>query len=112
LLIEGVGGVMVPLDHRHTVLDWMTALNISAVLVTGSYLGSLSHALTSIDALQRRAIAIKTIVVNETVGSTVPLVDTATTLQRFAASIPIVALPRLRAADAGHPAFGEIAGLL
>ena len=112
LLIEGVGGVMVPLDDRHTVLDWITELNIPAGLVTGSYLGGLSHALTSIDSLQHRAIAIKTIVVNETVGSTVPIADTITTLERLAASIPIVALPRLPTADAVHPAFGEIAGLL
>ena len=94
LLIEGIGGVMVPLDDRHTVLDWMTELNIPAVLVTGSYLGSLSHTLTAIDCLQRRELAIKTIVVNESVGSTVPLADTVTTLRRHASSIPIVAVPR------------------
>ena len=45
LLIEGIGGVMVPLDDRHTVLDWMVALTCPVILVTGSYLGSLSHAL-------------------------------------------------------------------
>ena len=28
LLIEGIGGVMVPLDDRHTVLDWMAALDL------------------------------------------------------------------------------------
>ena len=46
LLIEGIGGVMVPLDDRHTVLDWMVALTCPVMLVTGSYLGSLSHTLT------------------------------------------------------------------
>ena len=68
LLIEGIGGVMVPLDDRHTVLDWMTALNIPVVLVTGSYLGSLSHALTSIDAAAPASSSIKAVVVNETPG--------------------------------------------
>src|SRR5262249_61851410 len=33
LFNEGVGGIMVPLDHRHTVLDWMTALNIPLLLI-------------------------------------------------------------------------------
>ena len=112
LLIEGIGGVMVPLDDGHTVLDWIGALNIPVVLVTGSYLGSLSHTLTSIDCLQRRKIAIKTVVVNETPGSTVPVADTIATLKRFSAPIPIVALPHLPRADANHSAFGEIAGLL
>ena len=36
LLIEGVGGIMVPLEDRHTVLDWMTALDVPLVLVAGS----------------------------------------------------------------------------
>jgi dethiobiotin synthetase len=43
LLIEGIGGVMTPLDARHTVLDWMAALDIPIVLVAGSYLGAISH---------------------------------------------------------------------
>jgi len=47
LVIEGVGGVMVPLDKSHTVLDWMAALGIPAILVAGTYLGSISHALTA-----------------------------------------------------------------
>jgi dethiobiotin synthetase len=112
LLIEGIGGVMVPLDDKHTVVDWIRALNIPVMVVTGSYLGTLSHALTSIDCLQRREIAIKAIVVNETPGSTVPVADTIATLQRFSSPIQIVALPRLPSADANHPVFAEIAGLL
>ena len=112
LLIEGIGGVMVPLNDRHTVLDWMVALTCPVILVTGSYLGSLSHALTSIDALGPRSIAIRTVVVNETPGSTVPLTDTVATLTRFAAPIPVVALPRQPATDTTHPVLAQIAGML
>jgi dethiobiotin synthetase len=112
LLIEGIGGVMVPLDDRHTVLDWMVSLNRPVILVTGSYLGSLSHALTSIDALGPRSLSIRAVVVSETPGSTVLLTDTVATLTRFAAPIPVVPLPRLRSAEAEHPAFAQIAGML
>jgi dethiobiotin synthetase len=112
LLIEGIGGVMVPLNDRHTVLDWMVALTCPVILVTGSYLGSLSHALTSIDALGPRSIAIRAVVVNETPGSTVPLTDTVATLARFAAPIPVVALPHLPATDTTHPAIAQIAAML
>jgi dethiobiotin synthetase len=52
-LIEGVGGVMVPLDERHTVRDWIVASGLPCVLVAGSYLGSLSHTLTALEALQK-----------------------------------------------------------
>ena len=37
-LIEGIGGVMTPLDAEHTVLDWIAALGAPALLVVGSYL--------------------------------------------------------------------------
>jgi dethiobiotin synthetase len=94
LLIEGIGGVMVPLDERHTVLDWIAALNIPVVLVTGSYLGSLSHTLTALDAISSRPIAVTAVVLNETVGSTVSMADTEATLGRFSAPIPIVPLAR------------------
>jgi dethiobiotin synthetase len=110
LLIEGIGGVMVPLDERHTVLNWMAALQIPVLLVAGSYLGSLSHTLTAIDALSRRAHQVKAVVVNETPSSTVPLAETVATLTRFAA--PVLALPRLPAGQVSHPAFGQIAALL
>jgi dethiobiotin synthetase len=112
LLTEGIGGVMVPLDERHTVLDWMAALDIPVVLVAGSYLGSLSHTLTCLDVLARRALAIKALVVNETAESTVPLDDSVDTLSRFAGAIPVVAMPRLRNPNAGHAAFGKLAALL
>ncbi|HUD86896.1 MAG TPA: dethiobiotin synthase, partial [Xanthobacteraceae bacterium] len=54
LLIEGVGGIMVPLDERRTILDVMMALRLPLILVTGSYLGSISHTLTALDSLFQR----------------------------------------------------------
>jgi dethiobiotin synthetase len=112
LLIEGVGGIMVPLDDRHTVLDWMAALRLSLVLVTGSYLGTISHALTALDVLERRGFAVKAVIVNETPGSAVTVADTVETLANFSRSSPIVALPRLSGGASAHPAFGKIAKLL
>jgi dethiobiotin synthetase len=110
LLIEGIGGIMVPLDDKHTVLDWMAGLNIPVVLVTGSYLGSLSHTLTGLDGLHRRHLTIKALVVNETPDATVSMAETLSTLNRFAAPIPIVALPR--SPPESRQAFAEIASLL
>ena len=49
LLIEGVGGVMVPLDEHRTILDVMMALRLPLILVTGSYLGTISHTLTALE---------------------------------------------------------------
>jgi dethiobiotin synthetase len=81
-LIEGVGGVAVPLDDRHTVLGWMAALGFPVLLVTGSYLGTLSHTLTAVMALRQYGLDLAGIVVNETDGSTVELDETVATLDR------------------------------
>jgi dethiobiotin synthetase len=112
ILIEGVGGVMVPLDERRTVLDWMAALGRPAVVVTGSYLGSLSHTLTCLEVLQRRDIPIKVLIVNETAGSTVPVADTVATLRSFARTVPVVTMPHRPAGATELVAFNAIAELL
>jgi dethiobiotin synthetase len=109
LLIEGVGGMMVPLDNRHTVLDWMTALDLPVLVVAGSYLGTLSHTLTALDVLSRRGLKVVAVVVSETPESTVPLEETRATLARFAAPIETIALPR---GATEPPAFARIAALL
>lgn len=98
-LIEGIGGVMVPLDERHTVLDWIATLNIPVILVAGNYLGTLSHTLCAVDVLVRRNIAIAALVVSDAGGGTVSLPETVDTLKRFAAGINIIDLPPVSEAD-------------
>ena len=83
LLIEGAGGVMVPLDGHRTMRDLMTSLDIPVVLVVGSYLGSLSHTLTAIEALKSADIRIDRLIVNEGTDSNIPLSDTLYALERF-----------------------------
>lgn len=112
LFIEGVGGIMVPLDDTHTVLDWMTSLRAPILLVTGSYLGSISHTLTALHVLIRRNLKVAAVVVSESVASPVPLEETVTTFARFSDKIGVVGLPRLPEGIFTHPAFGEIAALL
>jgi dethiobiotin synthetase len=94
LLVEGVGGVMVPLDDKHTVLDWIAALDMPAVLVVGSYLGTISHTLTAHTALRARDITVPLVVVNDTGEAPVPLGETKAALARFMPETMILTLPR------------------
>jgi dethiobiotin synthetase len=96
VLVEGAGGVMSPLDETRTMRDWIAALNIPVMLVTGSYLGAISHCLTALQVLNKSA---HTIVVSESPGSTVDLDDTVRTIARFADGAPVIALPRSADAD-------------
>jgi dethiobiotin synthetase len=113
LLIEGVGGIMVPLNETHTTLDWMVALDLPILLVAGSYLGALSHALTALATLDQRGLRVLAVVVNESPGSGVDLAETVATLRRFTPRpTEIFALPRLPNAETPHPALHRIADLL
>lgn len=95
LLIEGVGGVMVPLTRDKTVLDWMAALGAPCLLVVGSYLGTISHTLTAVAALHQRGVALAGLVISESEESPVPPAETQATIQRFVPNTPIVVVPRL-----------------
>ncbi len=103
MFIEGVGGVMVPLDARHTVIDWMAALDLPVVLVGGSYLGAISHTLTALDALVRAGFRVAVLVVNE--SREVPLHETISTLARFSGGVEIAPLRRAGCSNEAEPDF-------
>jgi dethiobiotin synthetase len=112
LFIEGVGGIMVPLDGKRTVLDWMAALDIPLLLVVGGYLGTISHTLTALDVLAQRKLTIAGIVVSESERDTVELDDTVASIARFTNGVEVIGLPRLPGGLHQHPAFARIAALL
>ena len=93
LLIEGAGGVMTPIDDTHTGLDLIARLGCPVILVTGSYLGALSHTLTALAAIRGRGIVAKGIVVSESEDD-VGLTDTVESLGQFAGAD----IPRVRSA--------------
>ena len=112
LIIEGVGGIMVPLDATHTVLDWMTALRAPVLLVAGSYLGTISHTLTALHVLAQRRLDIAAVVVSESATPGASLDDTVATIARFAQPIEVIGVPRHTLGAGEHPAIARIARLL
>jgi dethiobiotin synthetase len=105
-LVEGTGGVMTPLNERETVLDWIAACGCPSLLVAGSYLGTLSHTLTAIEAMRARGVTPIAVVVSESRDGP-PLTDTAATLRRFIQ--PVFTVPRIEARNPWETA--PVAGL-
>lgn len=96
LLVEGAGGVMSPLNDTHTNLELMSALNYPAIVVAGTYLGSISHTLTAVESLRARHVPIQAIVVSESEDSALSTQEIADELARFLPHLPHIAqLPRL-----------------
>jgi dethiobiotin synthetase len=94
LLIEGVGGTHVPIDRQVLVADWMAALDIPVVLVAGSYLGTLSHSIASLEALAARRIKVAAVVISQSENAPMPLHETQTALAQQVQPVPIVCLGR------------------
>jgi dethiobiotin synthetase len=99
LFIEGAGGVMTPLNDAQTCLDLVVRLGCAAILVTGTYLGALSHTFTGLRALSNAGVTVGGIVVSESVESA-GLAETVESLRCFAgAELPLYALPRFPGRD-------------
>lgn len=70
LLVEGAGGVYVPLNDRETMLDFMAALDFPVLLVVGNKLGCINHALLSLDVLQSHGLRVFGMVLNRVLPET------------------------------------------
>ena len=64
LIVEGAGGVMVPLDDRHLMVDLMATLGLPVLVVARSELGTINHTLLTLDQLRRRGCPLLGVVVN------------------------------------------------
>jgi dethiobiotin synthetase len=62
LVVEGAGGLMVPLNRKVTYIDLMARWNARVVLCARTTLGTINHSLLSVEALRTRGIAIAGIV--------------------------------------------------
>lgn len=64
LIIEGAGGLMVPLNDHFLMVDLIAQLGADVILVSQNYLGSINHTLLSIALLEQRQIPLTGIIFN------------------------------------------------
>ena len=94
VLLEGAGGLMVPLHERILTIDYVATRHYPLILVTCGRLGSLNHTLLSIEACQTRGIPIAALIYNE-----YPVEDTEIQqnslhyLQQRYPDLPVLLLP-------------------
>lgn len=86
LVIEGAGGLFVPINETLITTDLIEALDSPVILVARSGLGTINHTLLSIEHLKQRKIKILGIILN---GKPNP--DNAAAIKNFANDVPILA---------------------
>lgn len=104
LLVEGCGGVMVPLAPRFTILDLVAELNCSVIVVAANKLGVMNHTLLTVAALQSRGVANDSIsvVLMEQKQHDASASSNEGILKKWLRPIPLFAVPYL-GGNAGDP---------
>jgi dethiobiotin synthetase len=64
IVIEGAGGILVPINDNEFVIDVAKELGCPVILVANLYLGSINHTLLTVDYLKRNQIPVKGIIFN------------------------------------------------
>jgi dethiobiotin synthetase len=94
MVVEGIGGVRVPITPKTDVMDLIMGLKLPAVVVGRAGLGGINQALLTIDALRRRRIPIVALVLNRTepVRSAIMRLQEKTTIEalRKQAGLPVL----------------------
>lgn len=98
-IVEGVGGALVPLDREHTIADFAAMLDLPAILVARNDLGVLSYTLTAMEALRKRKISVRAIVLNHVQRSTrddLSRLSNRDVLADYFPRIPVRRFPRVQ----------------
>ncbi|MGM9844754.1 MAG: dethiobiotin synthase [Muribaculaceae bacterium] len=64
VLIEGAGGLMVPISDEFLTADYIASRNLPAIVVTNGKLGSINHTILTLEAISRRNITLAAVVYN------------------------------------------------
>ncbi len=65
VLIEGAGGLMVPITDEFFTIDYVKTRNLPILLVVNGVLGSINHAVLSLEAIKSRGIQLAGVLYNE-----------------------------------------------
>jgi dethiobiotin synthetase len=94
-IVEGVGGVLVPIDREHTIADLASLLDLQTVLVARNSLGVLSYTLTAVEALRKRKISVRAIVLNHVERDTENDLSRSSNAEVLADHLPRIAILRV-----------------
>lgn len=100
VLIEGAGGLMVPLTDTFLTIDYIASRHLPVALVTNGVLGSINHTILSLEALASRGIQVWAILYNKHFDTDAMIADdTRNFIGRYAAAhfpgVPVIDIPSL-----------------
>lgn len=114
VIVEGAGGLLVPLTAEVDQIDFIAATELPVVLVARAGLGTINHTLLSVEALDRRSIPLAGVVLSEYPDAKDAIAaENLRLLQARLGPRPVLAFPRVKSgnfAPAGHELLRGLAG--
>ncbi len=105
LLVEGAGGLLVPLTERATYADLAVALGLPVLVVARAGLGTVNHTALTVEALRARGLAVAGVILNRAAAVDDPSVPhNAAEIERLTGARVLASLPHC-ADIAGREAF-------
>ncbi len=103
LIVEGAGGLMVPLNNKYLMIDLIQELRAEVILVSSNYLGSINHTLLSVEILKQRSLPIKGIIFNGKQDNySEDLIRTYTGIEILGKIEPLIEINKASVAKAGN----------
>jgi len=95
-IVEGAGGLLVPINEKQTMADWIAYLALPVLVVARSGLGTINHTLLTLEALQSRSLRVAGVMM---IGE--PNADNRAAIEKYG-RVPVVAgMPFLEPLDTG-----------
>ena len=94
LLVEGAGGLLVPLNDRDCMIDLIVQLGLPVILVSRHYLGSINHTLLSLEVLRGRGCKVAGLIFS---GDSNP--ESERVIRKLSGVTVLAALPELKTDD-------------
>ena len=110
VVVEGVGGALVPLTRDKLVIDVAGELNLPALVVVGNKLGAINHTLLTIEAVKARKMKIAGIVFNSLRNkeNSIILEDNPKTIKSLSSEEVLGSLPWAKDINRLHKSFRKI----
>jgi malonyl-CoA O-methyltransferase len=95
LVVEGAGGVLVPLNDEHLMVHLIQALHLPVLVVARSTLGTINHTLLTLEALRSRGVTVAGVVMNGPVN-----IDNKMALEKYGRIFVVAEIPHFDKIDA------------
>ena len=117
ILVEGLGGIMVPLTSEHVLADFVKLINLPIIIVTSVKLGSINHVLLTVAACEKYGLPVSGLVINRMPSNPSEVQTMTPTFLQKLTDLPVIAImpeqrmPRFESGSIFFENWPELYGL-